>query len=457
MTLLILKHLGHCKNTHGFNKQAFRLIQRKMKLEYIITTVQLCLLYFPLQPNTSAMDPGISTHSVSDMPYNLKKWTRYISLATNMILDKLPASDSLVTYVYHLQAVQSSKRFCPHVKLTSYLAVHGPCYSVYLSTWMPSSHYWKIWTHGIFMINITILHAYTPYTDHCHPHGVSLQEKISTTEKSTFGKVCGLVNMETFYSKTNAVLLRIYFEQYSLHRSVDLDAVYQVHMKGLAYKTTGNILMQAWLKVNLKPHYRINIRQYVHYVWYFAQEFLYGELQPQMSSISLNLKSFICNIRSSKIYVYAGLVTEYWMQLMVPFHVFDCNTTQHNIVVLDFHVYATVVLSTVLGCEYTSAEINFTYIKPTNISKLNTPERLPYMSTTLPKHHHIHSAFINSALTVFWFYKMHYHGNITTSHVTSHSHRPVHITNIQYPVGKYSLRYIVKSNQCKYCFNTVLC
>jgi hypothetical protein len=128
---------------------------------------------------------------------------------------------------------------------------------------------WYITVHRSFMINITVHQAYVPYTDQCTSHHLDFMEGHSSTV-TLLARFCGHSHREVVYTKGNKALVRM---NHSVE-SVFLAAIYQVHIKGYAFRFHNTYLLfpPAWnVHIPHQPAFVVYVRNTYQLTWFYTK------------------------------------------------------------------------------------------------------------------------------------------------------------------------------------------
>jgi hypothetical protein len=139
---------------------------------------------------------------------------------------------------------------------------------------------WFITVHSSFIVNVTVLEAYVPYTDHGHDHHVDIMEA-HAQNFTTVERLCGYSLQQVVYSNNEQVVVAITSTS-SATLGIYLKAVYQVHIKGYVCTFANSDLVpfpSAWnITMQTDAAFSITyIKGFYHLTWLFTK----GELQYQ--------------------------------------------------------------------------------------------------------------------------------------------------------------------------------
>ena len=233
-----------------------------------------------------------------------------------------------------------------------------PCQQIYYKSWTPDYiTEWHIEIPRWFLINITIMHAYIPFSDDCQPSQLAVHDRFNITQSSLIDLFCGVVKMEYVYTRGNKGTVRMVFDSAHIPYAVTLVAKYESHLKSLAFRNRLPCLPH-FISSNTPISVVYFVEQKLHYIWYLAHGlyytafwYYYGMKSGQHSAGLVcqyaNISLFMCTESSTQISIYPGLLPLYWMQWhSSPFFQLSCNQTEtERGTLVDFHMHTTVLLT----------------------------------------------------------------------------------------------------------------
>ena len=104
-----------------------------------------------------------------------------------------------------------------------------PCGSIQYTSWALNSQVrevWEIHVHISLILNITILQAYVPYSDHCSPHAIEVHEGLAVSDHSFIDIFCGMIKYESIYTKQSKAAVVLQFKARVLPNKVVLMSTY---------------------------------------------------------------------------------------------------------------------------------------------------------------------------------------------------------------------------------------
>ena len=199
----------------------------------------------------------------------LKHWEAYIDYLIFKTARQMQKYDIWVMSKYKSILMKSHKEIanCPVMSLYVKRELNGPCSYFYKELSSPASLQWTIYTYRSFMVNLTIISAYVPFSEHCHQHYINLLDNISTL----FQKLCGQLNKESIYSRNNIVILKMVLTTSQTYRTVNLIGKYQVHMKNTMLSLSPvQVMALDWLVTNWRPAIVLMNLIEIECVWYLS-------------------------------------------------------------------------------------------------------------------------------------------------------------------------------------------
>ena len=364
-----------------------------------------------------------------------KDWGNYISLLTHSVIENLNRLEKssltntmsiLTIRHYHHSKCESYDYLSVDFNLNNSLTV--PCAYLHLETWLQSEHRILISVYRSFMVNMTILKAYVPLSDWCTPHNIEVHEGHHMSQHFLIERLCGQISMESIYSSCNRIILIVQFKPYRLHHSVNLHAVYQIHTQGVAYSFSNlqhKLIIPHWWKVNISPAFLLHIKQKVQYFWYISNS-IYTPLvydrhiakSPIIAYMKIRIAVLMCQMTESNIAIYRGHVSKYWTQwMMQPHSTYLCNITEPSYLVVDFHMYATVVV-TLSHIETDMMTVHLTFQHDVealaNVSEMRVATKQRHSDAVLQRQHGLQHGHLSSNFTAFIFDDYKYFGHKTT-------------------------------------------
>ena len=308
------------------------------------------------------------------------RWSSYSTLIIHHLMTKGTSTQvcqynqfNLWEFMYRLERCSLSiwrrymgEKIAFDTKLTS------PLKLMYFASRNSTSHRWLIQVHKTFMINVTVFKAYVPFTDLCSPHTVGVYEGHEAMNDTLIEKFCGHVSMETVYTKHNKGLLRIQAFADMLLLPISIQAQYEIHEQGAAYRFGSK--HSCWPSAStLSPSLIIRMASRLHYYWYFSQlEFYAYNTAP--SHVRLTIHTCIAQ-HSTRIAVYPGLLSHFWRQWRVRHYTTQqCNITGPQKIDLNFHLYATIYVNVAISDQIFSIKMTFIYntLTTTNLDVLHS-------------------------------------------------------------------------------------
>ena len=195
------------------------------------------------------------------------KINKYIdmTLSKHMVKD-LSLRNMWINLFYHIYF----DIFCHDVTLFSYTndLITLPCGIIYYNTWESMTQQkWRLTVYEHFMVNVTIMQGFVPYTRHCRPHHFTVHEGLRTSRTSTVDTFCGKVQYESVYTKSNEAAIVFTARVSVTPFNVFLWAKYSVFIKHQAYKFMGKCSHDG-ITSAIKPSVLLFISAKLYYYWY---------------------------------------------------------------------------------------------------------------------------------------------------------------------------------------------
>ena len=222
-----------------------------------------------------------------------------------------------------------------------------PCGSIYVTTQEVCSLSWRISVHPEFMINVTIYHAYIPFTDLCSPHNIQIHEGHEVNTTSLIEQFCGHTYLENVYAQNNTGVIVLTFANAVIYKAVEMHAEYQLLDKGMADKYISNRPHSE----DGHPNMLLFDRRVVRYIWYISKAVFvstYKDTSSQfvVSYTNIILSSYICVGSTSTLSVYEGLQPSHWLTWGAqPNSVDLCNKSNEDILLSIHSMLSTLVLT----------------------------------------------------------------------------------------------------------------
>ena len=236
-----------------------------------------------------------------------------------------------------------------------------PCYSVHFTSWHPSARVWYIGIPRVFMINITILHAYVPFSARCHLHAISVYNGHDETNNNLMDYFCGTLKYESVYSKLSKAMITLNVTMAMKIDAAYLKAQYASLIQGQAYKFINPSCILHGIKTKIQPSFALYISQKLHYFWYLSNKVFHyhGLKQPNPTRLKpfdlfgsyllhqyIDVNESMCSSKHVSLDVFAGLLPFYWWQWRSkPYATLNCSSTNKTRVDIAFHMHATLVLT----------------------------------------------------------------------------------------------------------------
>ena len=235
----------------------------------------------------------------------------------------------------------------------SFISLHftttSSCGLINMDTLYPTLMSWKILVHKSFLINITIIKAYIPFSDWCSLHHITIYEGHRSDKQLLIEQFCGHTYMENIYTKHDKGTLLMYFNTTVIYEAVVMNAMYQVQDKApVAYR----YYIDRSASLSLDPSSVVIENQVLRYFWYVSNS-LYvaphgkGHLivKTYTSYIVMRLSLYNCSVNESHISVYSGLQAYYLVRWRARHHAdVQCNITKETDTYLH-SIYSTLLLT----------------------------------------------------------------------------------------------------------------
>ena len=274
------------------------------------------------------------------------------------------------------------------------LNILGSCLRMAAPTQKRVKSAWWITVHRSFMINITVVEAYIPYTAFCATNGeifnsntsvlciheghCSGHKKEHVHRDQVIEYFSGHILSETVYTKWNkaTVFINIGTDVETSPFPVHIEYLYQIHSRGMAYRFTDNFVLPPQWSVSHSPCQLLFIHSCLHYKWYLSNllTWYYKKCSTPCfikKFYQLNVSSFTCLSLNSTLGVYRGLQS--WHSTTWhgnPVWQVYCNLTKERVIIMNFHMYATITLG-ISAYEQTSANITMLFSYYLNYSRSN--------------------------------------------------------------------------------------
>ena len=198
---------------------------------------------------------------------------------------------------------------------------------------------WEITVNPVLMINITIDKAYVPYSDTCGRKYVATYDGNSTVDKHRLGRFCGHVLFESVYTRWNRGLIYMVVHAADAWDMVYINATYQVHTQGIAYRFNGLWFNQHSSNITT-PHAPLWVYFCSHmldYIWYYL-------LQTGSKIASITVNKLECNNSTTFVELRSGLLPHVWLNERAG-HRRYCNLPSWTASTVDYR-FATILLRT---------------------------------------------------------------------------------------------------------------
>ena len=314
--------------------------------------------------------------SLTERPDSHHSWKHYIAflwkqnqkncqLKRHNVLSLLTCQTHLIPYINatykfasHLNAPYS------HIDYKGKLATRN--FIKYKHS--PTVVQWTVTVHSTFMVNITIIKSYTNFSESCEAANVQVYEGHKYHRNWVIETFCGHIMYESVYTQHNKALLIVKTSpEVSSYHAV-LKATYGILDKKSAFRYKLNTpCMLPGLHSNVQPALLMRASNSIQHVWYISNTALRGKGANKdatfLAIVSVRIWTCLSMNRTAKISIYPGILSYYWARWKVPPHTaVHCKLQQLKDVIVDFHMYATVLLT------YSSTDI----ITSVNVSFYNT-------------------------------------------------------------------------------------
>ena len=243
-------------------------------------------------------------------------------------------------------------------------ALYVPCHIISFSSYKYiTDSTWNIYIHSSFIVNVSIDHGYVSYSESCIDDRIdvfdqnlefmsNVRNKLKYALREIF---CGYVYKESVYSTGRSIGLRIVATDQRAVQIPFLQASYQIHNKGFAFRhgklskhdTSNLVSYDIELKMTHTAFNLNNVQQV-----YFLQEtmhYVMYMLNAKGEKSSLSVLTFQCEQPASKLSIFPGMLNMYMMMFDVEStYTLNCipnNNTTKYIYALDFHAYSTILVS----------------------------------------------------------------------------------------------------------------
>ena len=319
-----------------------------------------------------------TVHKRNTEDEQLTGWRNYVTYILHTLVTQgcgncRHKESHLAQFIYTLRCSKSMVIKCLTLQYTDISPLTAPYGFVLYESWKPVTKQWLISVYKSFTINITLIRAHVPFSDDCLPHCVEVYKGDKNTSDSLVQRFCGFVTMETVETRHNVGIIKIQsFTEISLF-SISINAVYEIasptstmaHNRDISCLSSGlNVMVEA------------NVLQYLpssmHYVWYLVNALYYVTNTTSYSTPVMFISHVVLRVHScrghddkTRIVLYPGLLPHYWTLVHVkPYNTWYCsNSTHHSThqseMILDFHMYATMVLNLPFHDQTTSMNITF--------------------------------------------------------------------------------------------------
>ena len=234
---------------------------------------------------------------------------------------------------------------------------------------LPELEQWVIMVNKAFIINITVSKMYTKFSESCRSAYMKVFEGHTSHRELPIETLCGHVMYENIYTQHNKGLVIVKTSpEVSANHSV-LEATYEILAinSAVRYNTSCSV---PGLHSNINPAIVMLASYRIHMFWYVSNTVQYLRGNNASNDLvfltHLTIKVWFCisHAQTASISVYPGLLSYYWARWKVPPHtVVHCNMQQVEDVILDFHMYATVLLSYSNTDHITHVNVSFHYMK----------------------------------------------------------------------------------------------
>ena len=230
----------------------------------------------------------------------------------------------------------------------------APLSMISIQSWKLAHKKWRLTVHKDFMLNITITSAYVPFSDNCTPHNIDIYERQETFHNKRVARFCGVITMETVYVSSNDGMIQLNALTEVALFAITLEAAYQIHQRNVAYRHDRDwICVPKQINVSQPPSSMFIHQTVIQYLWYMSSKVLstkvlYNSLKARMfiAKPTITIHRCICLTNTTSIAVYPGLLSHYRTRWHVqPKIKLKCHMIVNKTIEIDFHFYATLMLS----------------------------------------------------------------------------------------------------------------
>ena len=365
----------------------------------------------------------MESHSVYKHGGKIATWKNYISYIIHRMVYNNSGEYNELTLIDIVQCHQPTLLHHCEETDASVRNLTTPCSLLSHTLKNAASRKWHILVYQGFALNITILKSYTPFNDTCTPHSVDIYEGLEATHGTLIDRFCGLVTMETVYTKYHRALLKLQALRDIWLYDISIQAKFEIisqemYFRYNSYNINPNIMK---MNINVKPSFTLSLHGSIKHYWYVSNSvFSYTEPESYTPTISmayayLTIEYCISTRNTSYIVIYHGLVSHYQTQWRVnPQAIVHCNITKKTQIPLNMHMYATVILDISRQDEIIAINMTFYYNSHVQTENIITNEVGYYTSESLVginslKYGHLSADYATLEVTDF-----HYVGDVST-------------------------------------------
>ena len=414
------------------------------------------MIYFQLCfCNIIKTTPPYSKNQAMDMTAS---WRTYISATCEKLILEVYQQYSLTSFAQYLHGLFQNRDLIQckmYDKLSKefFYTIRKVCSFINIYTWDPLIAIHRIQVHPSQMINFTIIKAYVPYSDDCRPHAIGLYEATNGTILETF---CGVVQMESVYTKYYMLHFSVMLGPYHPHTSAHLYASHQVHMQNAVIsRRDTEVLLPGSFNITIGPTSVLLVGTgCIEFLWYLSNTIYYPQKSegarkaPILQKLQIGLHSLVCSSDSvSTLSSYHGLLNRYMQNWRVfPYKQFKCNITHVKSWITNYHLYTTIVIYSLkiplhlhLVFSHYCNDASYRFLE--NI----LPERTSLSAKSLSSHKALRYWTLYSNTTSILFDRFSYIGTLSTTKQryvkdTLMSgvarHLPLGYVNLYIPLGK---------------------